>query len=196
MPLAAYVGVSRFHLFGHHSGASIATEMAVMYPDKVLTLTLSSPATMERAAQMKFEKEQLTAYNKPIREGTHWNKSWDFINMHYTWTLDQLQGLTLDATRAWQGRIQIYTCVFTQPIIELLSQVKCPVLGMGSTEGVLYEYMDNIKKAVSTVKWINEKVLIIVQKLDATLVIVQGGDFEVMRDVEGVFNAWSKFITQ
>lgn len=148
MPLSEHVGISQFHLFGHHSGASIATEMAVLYPDKVLTLCLSSPATMPREAQIKLEKEQLTAYNKPTRDGTHWNKSWDFINANYTWTLDQLQGLTLDATRAWQGRIQIYTCVFTQPMIELLSQVQCTVLGLGSTEGVLFEYMDNIKKAV------------------------------------------------
>jgi pimeloyl-ACP methyl ester carboxylesterase len=44
MLLPDHVGISRFHVFGHHSGASIATEMAVLHPDKVLSLCISSPA--------------------------------------------------------------------------------------------------------------------------------------------------------
>lgn len=67
---------------------------------------------MPREDQIIFEKEQLIAYNKPTLDGTHWNKSWDFIRDHNEFSLDELQGLALDATMAWRGRLQIYTSVW------------------------------------------------------------------------------------
>jgi pimeloyl-ACP methyl ester carboxylesterase len=150
MILIKQLGISKFHVLGHHSGASIATEMAVLHPDQVLSLCISSPALLTPEEQEGFRKTELTPYNKPTRDGTHWSKSWDFINSENPWDLDQLQDLTLDATRAWQGRIQIYTCVFSQPLIEVLAQVKCQVLALSSIRGVLYKYMPKVKEAVKS----------------------------------------------
>lgn len=69
-----------------------------------------------------------------------------------SWELDQLQALTLDVTRAWQGTVQIYSYVFKQPMTELLGDVKCSVLAPSSIDGVLNKYIDIVKIAVSHIK--------------------------------------------
>lgn len=150
MLLIKQIGISKYHVLGHHSGASIAIEMAVSYADQVLSLCISSPALLNSEEQAGFAATELTHYNKPTRDGTHWNKSWDFINSENPWELNELQDLTLDATRAWVGRVQIYTCVFSQPILELLGQVKCPILALSSLRGVLYKFMPKVKELVRT----------------------------------------------
>jgi len=148
MLLTKHAGISTFHVFGHHSGASIAIEMAVLHPEQVLSLCISSPALLTSEEQKKFIDTGLTHYNEPIRDGTHWNKCWNFINSQNDWDLDQLQDLTFDATRAWRGQVQIDTCIFSQPTIELLGHVKCKVLALSSVGGVSYKYMPRVKRAV------------------------------------------------
>ena len=148
--LVKHAGLSKFHVLGHHSGASIATEMAVLYPDRVLSLCLIGPALLTHEEQRAIAPQELVMYNRPLADGSHLKKSWDYVNSQGGWDVVQLHGQALDTIRAYEGRNQVYTCVFSQPMIELLVKVACPVLGLSSETDVLHAYMSRVEEAVSS----------------------------------------------
>jgi pimeloyl-ACP methyl ester carboxylesterase len=147
-------GLSKFHVLGHHSGASIATELAAVHGDKVLSLTIVGPALLtpeEQVAHLKEENltESSVPFNKPVADGSHLLKTWDILLTNGEWDPEVLHGQTLDALRAWKGRLQIYTNVFSQPALEVLGQVKCPVLGICAPDDSLFPKFGRLKEIVS-----------------------------------------------
>lgn len=160
MLLVKHAGLSKFHVLGHHSGASIATEMAVLHPDKVLSICLIGPALLSHEEQRAIAPQELIMYNKPVTDGSHLKKSWDYVNSQGGWDVVQLHSQALDTIRAYEGRIQVYTCVFSQPMIDLLGKVRCPVLGLSSESDVLYAYMSRVQEAVSSPRSRFQRVLI------------------------------------
>lgn len=89
-------------------------------------------------------------FNAPVPDGSHLLKTWERVDSQGTqWELTELHGQVLDAIRSYEGRIQIYTCVFSHPAIELLGKVTCPVLGLCSEQDMLYSYLPRVKEAVS-----------------------------------------------
>ncbi|KAH9216438.1 Alpha/Beta hydrolase protein [Leptodontidium sp. 2 PMI_412] len=136
-------GLPKFHVLGHHSGASIATELAALHGDQVLSLTIVGPALLTSEEQVTHLKEaNLTEssvpFNKPVADVSHLLKTWDQLHTNGEWDPGVLHGQTLDALRAWKGRLQIYTNLFAQPALKVLSQVKCPVLGMCAPDDSLF----------------------------------------------------------
>ncbi|KAE9372863.1 alpha/beta-hydrolase [Stipitochalara longipes BDJ] len=124
MLLAKHAGFTKWHAFGHHSGASMATEMAAVYPENILSLTIVGPVSH-------------------------------------------------DARRANLAQP-------SQPMMKLLGEVECPVLGMSSEKDILYEFFPRVKEI----------------KPDATTVIVTGGDWEVMKDAEGCCKNLVEFLSK
>ncbi|KAE9365503.1 hypothetical protein N431DRAFT_447154 [Stipitochalara longipes BDJ] len=108
MTLIKQLGIPKFHVLGHHSGARIAVELAVLHLDQVLTLSVVGLAAMTPQEQKKFADTEIVMFNKPVADGSHFLKVWDYldvigldvVNKHYQ---------TLDNARAYEGRIQIYT---------------------------------------------------------------------------------------
>jgi len=148
MTLIKQFGIPKFHVVGHHSGASIATEMAVLHPEQVLSLSVVGLAAMTPAEQKKFVDTEIVMFNKPVKDGSHFLKVWDYLDVIGLDVVDK-HYQTLDNARAYEGRIQVYTCVFSQPVIELTKKVSVPFLVMCSKEDVLFPYMETIKEAVS-----------------------------------------------
>lgn len=149
MLLIADRNIPKFHVFGHHSGASIAIEMAVLHPDRVLTLSVCGAALMTPEEQKEIAAKEIVMYNKPVADGSHLMKVWKYLEPQGDWDVVDMHTQALDAYRAYEGRIQVYTCVFSQPVLELLKQVKCPLLGMSSEGDMLYPYLPRAKELVS-----------------------------------------------
>lgn len=59
MVLMTHLGISKFHVFGHHSGASIALEMTVLHPDQVLSLSVCGAAFMNAEEQKEFTDKEM-----------------------------------------------------------------------------------------------------------------------------------------
>jgi pimeloyl-ACP methyl ester carboxylesterase len=71
MLLAKHAGVTKWHAFGHHSGASMATEMAAVYPENILSLTIVGPVLMMREEQISHSEGLLEYNTKPVMDGSH-----------------------------------------------------------------------------------------------------------------------------
>jgi pimeloyl-ACP methyl ester carboxylesterase len=142
-------GLPKFHVVGHHSGSSIATELAATYGEQVLSLTAIGPALLTKEEQHAYLSQEVVPYNKPVMDGSHWQKVWNLLLTNGTWEVKDLHEQTLDAVRAWAGRIQIYTCVFTQNALEVFGAVKVPVLALCAPDDSLYSKLPRVKEIVS-----------------------------------------------
>jgi pimeloyl-ACP methyl ester carboxylesterase len=142
-------GLSRFHILGHHTGASISTELAAVYGDQVLTLTVIGAVLLNTEEQQAYLAAEVHPYNKPVMDGSHLTKVWDQLLTNGEWNVKDLHEQTLDTVSAWEGRMQAYTCVFNQPAMEILGQVKVPVLALCAPDDSLYPKFYRVKEIVS-----------------------------------------------
>jgi pimeloyl-ACP methyl ester carboxylesterase len=154
MLLAKHAGLAKFHAFGHHSGASMATEMAAVYPSSIVSLTIVGPVLMTREEQITHSEGLLEYDTRPVIDGSHWMKVWNILLMQKQgeWDVLKMNGEALDWVRAWEGKVQCYTNGFSWPMMKLLREVKCPMLGMSSEKDILFEFFPRLKEIISSVK--------------------------------------------
>jgi pimeloyl-ACP methyl ester carboxylesterase len=113
MKLFQSLGFSNFHIMGHHSGASLATEIAATYPSSVLTLCLICTVIMTRAEQIEVNSTANVAFNEPVPDGSHLIKTWDYLGKSgLGGDLAYKQLELIDQIRAWHGKTQIYILCF------------------------------------------------------------------------------------
>jgi pimeloyl-ACP methyl ester carboxylesterase len=144
------LGLSKFHLLGHHSGAGLATEIAALYPSNVLTLCLVGAAIMKREEQIALNTLINVPLNDPVASGAHLQKTWDYLASHGVGEdLEFKQGEVIDHIRAWKGRNQVYACVFNQDMWGFFERVSCETMVMCARDDVLWPYVKHVKEIVS-----------------------------------------------
>ncbi|RDW58428.1 hypothetical protein BP5796_12358 [Coleophoma crateriformis] len=178
MLLTKHANITKFHVMGHHTGASIGAEMAVLYPDRVLSLTVSGPAMLTEEEQIGSREEELVCFNYPVADGSHVKKTWDFC-----WGLcggepADMHPHILDVMRAYQGRIQAYSCVFHHDLIKTMGEVKCPVLNLTADEDMLSPFSGRVKEKLPNA---------VVEKIG-------GGNWEPYHDVDNFAKSMLRFI--
>ena len=68
-----HLGLTGADLVGHHTGALVATEVALAYPDRVRRLILNGPMPLEEAERAGFlrDVEEREKGFRPVPDGTH-----------------------------------------------------------------------------------------------------------------------------
>lgn len=122
------MGAGTFHLFGHHTGASLAIEIAVRSSARVRSLMLAGPVFMTAEERDAF----IAGYQEPItpqRDGSHLMENWGYAGQHNP-DCDPtiMQDAVADLLRAWRGRPQAYMAVAHHDTAGRASGVTCPVL--------------------------------------------------------------------
>ncbi|CZR63459.1 uncharacterized protein PAC_13356 [Phialocephala subalpina] len=167
--LAKEKGLSKRNLVGHHTGASLGTEWAALYPSQILSPTISGPALCTTTEQEAFKKNDLVMFNKPVVGGSHFTKTWEYSYKKGKWDKpEDLHPYCLKVMRACKGRSRAYNCVFSHDMIGSMELVKCPMLDLTSEEGMLRSYALRMKDI----------------KTDYVVGKVGGGDWEPLKDVE------------
>ncbi|KAI1850374.1 hypothetical protein JX265_002272 [Neoarthrinium moseri] len=168
-----------FHIIGHHSGASLATEMAAVYPDKVKSICLVGASIMSAEERAKMKEQYFAPFNKPVPDGSHLLKTWDYLRgMGVGDDLDLFQREAIDHIRAWKGRNQIYGAIWGQDKETYFKMVKCPIVVMCARDDVLWAHAENAKK----------------HRSDVPLIEVKGANFSLDRDAEGIITHWTQLI--
>ncbi|TVY46891.1 hypothetical protein LOCC1_G002201 [Lachnellula occidentalis] len=168
-----------FHLMGHHSGACLSLEMAVLYLAVVQSIALIGPVllTAEERAQMKAQYYK--PFNQPVPDGSHLAKTWKYLGeMGCSDDLDIKHQEVLDHARAWKGRTQIYGAVWQQDGIALFMQVKCPILALCAKDDVLWPYFYKVEEL----------------RPEVMAETVSGGNFEPDRDAVGIAKIYTAFL--
>ncbi|KAI0483346.1 Alpha/Beta hydrolase protein [Xylariaceae sp. FL0804] len=183
------------HVFGHHSGGVIGLELAAganaashshsHHPAFVVrSLCLEGPAVLD-AEQRAAMGAQMKAFNRPVRDGSHWRATWEYLQRHGGIPgaeVDLLQQETLDHARAWRGRMQIYACVFgaDHDGPALLARVACPVLALCARDDVLWAHFGAVSAA----------------RPDARTGEVRGANFGPSRDPDGIAGFLTPFLEE
>lgn len=128
-------------VLGHHTGASIATEMALAQPDRVSRLILNGPPVLSEAERRQWQQavdERPHPELKP--DGSHFIEQWE-KRLHFTpgWTsLEAMHIGVLQMFIAGETEWYGHRAAFAHDLSEALQRVKQPTLILTNTGDDIY----------------------------------------------------------
>ncbi|PVH96038.1 alpha/beta-hydrolase [Periconia macrospinosa] len=179
------------HVLGHHSGAALAQQLAVLGPDIVKSVCLVGPTVVSKQERIVMREKFMVPFNTPEASGAHLMKTWEYLAKMGVVSgstvsctgkdLERWHRELLDHVRAWKGRLQIYGAVWNCDSEELFRGIECPVLAVCARDDVLWEHMAHLQEHSKN-------------KSKVELGEVKGANFSVERDVEGLIALWAPFL--
>ena len=140
-PLLDHFGLQTANLLGHHTGALIMTEAALLYPERVDKLVLNGPLPLSDDERTYFR--EMMAVEKtwaPKWDGSHLAERWSFrFNAMPEWTdlaafdTHFVHGL-LAGDRVWYA----HDAVFDYKHEDAIAKLQCPSLILANTGDAIY----------------------------------------------------------
>lgn len=172
------LGVRRFHVFGQHTGANIAGELAVRHPARVASVGMLGPVPMSAAERREFRK-LLSTPIAPRPDGSHMLENWGYATQYNPGCDPVIQhDEVVSMLRAWRARPQAYRAVSFNDSLAVLRKVRAPVLLMSSPGDYFFERF----------------VEVCAVRPEAAVATVGGDNFQALLDPDGVARALEKFI--
>jgi pimeloyl-ACP methyl ester carboxylesterase len=132
------LGLPAVHLFGHHTGACLAIEIAVRYPALARSLAMIGPVTITRDEAGFFK----TLYPKDFQiraDGSHLARMWEYVaSIGGNSSVELHHREFTDTARAWAGHLKVYSVIWDQDFTALYAAVRCPLAIMCSPNDVLW----------------------------------------------------------
>lgn len=146
------LAIDRFHLFAHHTGTHIATEIAAAEPQRATSLIVNGAmfiSAEERAGFRAAVKDP-----DPIdADGAHLSACWALVKSFFPRYVPELVHTELvGAMRSMSGRKQAFDMLFKQDYPAVLARVRCPVLAMAAVDDPLRAFLDRIPAALPHVR--------------------------------------------
>ncbi len=146
------LGISSFHIYAHHTGTHIATEIAVYWKNRVQSLMLNGVAYLTEKERLELAKKILPATRTD--EGGRYLIETRNINKSLFPSFDQnLVHLEfIGALSAMDGRDQAFRAIWDQEFTNVHRQVECPVFAMSAANDFFAGYLDRIKKNIPSAR--------------------------------------------
>ena len=153
------LGLGQIDVYGHHSGAQVACEMAIANPRRIRRLALNGLALFSREERAEFAARYAPPI-APVADGSHLFRIWDFAaNLtryfpHYrqddahriepatTLPPEALTRIVVDILRAWPTCHRLYEAAFAHDLSARLSLVDVPSLVVAVDGDPLVRYAD------------------------------------------------------
>lgn len=170
-----------FHLVGHHTGASIAVEMAHEQPDRIASLTLVGPPYVQGAdREARLENLNEDKLEPPIQpDGSHLVDHWQLFDDEGEDLHDQHQ-LTVDSLFARGSWIRTYRAIWQQDFPERFAELSLPRMIMASPTDALWDNFVEAREAHPAVRAVE----------------LEGGNYEPEFDVDRFTDALTDFIAE
>jgi pimeloyl-ACP methyl ester carboxylesterase len=172
------VGVSRAHIVGHHTGACIGVEMAARYPELAQSLTLIGPVPLTSEERVEFSKHFGAPFTPGV-SGAYLLDNWEYLrNLGATADPMLMHREMADQLRAWWGRVQSYSAVWTQDFPAFYQAVRCPLLIGAAPDDVLHPFLERAK----------------MMRPDAEVLELSGANFEPDLDADRFAGGLAEFL--
>ena len=146
------LGISSFHIYAHHTGTHIATEIAVYWKNRVQSLMLNGVAYLTEKERLEFAKKILPA-TRPDEDGRYLMETWKVIKSLFpSFDRDLVHLEFIGALRAMDGRDQAFRAIWDQEFTKVLRQVECPVFAMSAANDFFAGYLDRIKENIPSAR--------------------------------------------
>lgn len=156
------LGLGKVHLFGHHTGASLAIEIATSDPGRVASLMMIGPVVLTAEERQAFGG----VYPQPFElkaDGSHLNTMWEYVaSIGGDSDLDLHHREMVDTARAWNGHIKVYSKIWDQDFSALYEKITVPMLIMCAQKDILWPMFERAKE----------------MRPDATAVEIPGSNFQ------------------
>ena len=135
------LGVVRCYVFGHHTGASIAAELAVQQPPLVGALAMSGPPLL--TPEMRDRLPALASTIAATEDGEHLANMWQRIRDKDDGApLEIIERETINGLQLGDRYSDAYSAVIEHDIAATMAQLECPALVFAGTEDSLYSQLD------------------------------------------------------
>jgi pimeloyl-ACP methyl ester carboxylesterase len=153
------LGIEDCWVFGHHTGANIAVELAHRLPNTINGLALMGLTYFSAAERAQFKPLFAEEYT-PSADGSYLESNWQWVKQLAVTEAGNavLHQEFLDTTRAYQGRVQAFSAVWDQDLPARLQALDLPLLLMCAEDEMLYQYLQRAAEALpaATVATIKE----------------------------------------
>lgn len=128
------LGVERFAVVGHHTGAVIATEIAAAWPQRVEAAVLSASARVDAAFRARHAKPSRIDNVARMADGSHLTALWRIRQPWYPQgDIDLLERFVIDAVKAGPRAAEGHAVVARYVMETRLPLIRCPVLVIAPT---------------------------------------------------------------
>ena len=158
------LGVDKFDLYGHHTGAKIAVEIAIAHPGRVGKMILDGSSVRSAA-----DADVLVSGIKPIEiddDGTHLLRAWHMVRdsyLFFPWwkhTADARRDLGLPDTETLHEEVVdmiagirtyhlVYGTAFRHALAERLPHLTVPTLVAAAESDQLYGELDDVAALIT-----------------------------------------------
>lgn len=129
------LGLARFAVLGHHTGAVIAMEMAAQAPQRVSALVLSSCPYVDAARRERHGQHAVVDAVQPRADGGHLLDLWRGRQRFYpAGDVALLERFVADALRAGSSAAQGHTAVNRYRMEDRIGLLRCPTLLIGAPD--------------------------------------------------------------
>lgn len=139
------LGVGAFHVFGHHTGANLAIEIAARWPDRVRSAMLLGPAFTDADERAAFA-EAFAEPIRPRRDGSHLLENWRYAADHNpSCDAELIHGEVTAMLRAWRARPQAYGAVARHDAASVARTLRLPALLLTAPGDYFHDAVDRAR---------------------------------------------------
>lgn len=174
------LGVRRYHILSHHTGACIAAEMIARQPAEIASVAMIGPVPLTPKERAEFSKHYSTPFS-PDADGDYLRTTWGYLTglgAHADLALHHRE--VVDTLRAYQGRFMAYTNVWRQDFSTPFLAITVPLLLMCAEDDVLWPFFQRARTMMPS----------------ADAVVLHGANFEPDLDPDGVVHAYRQFLAK
>ncbi|MDO8491050.1 MAG: alpha/beta hydrolase, partial [Dehalococcoidia bacterium] len=137
------LGLTRVSVFGHHTGASIAVELAAAHPGLVDKLVISGCPSYSPEALAKRLKSPSFVPMKPAEDGSHVMKVWqDYSAVFRHPSPEDMQLVFESYMIAGTGAEDAHAAVFSYDVAKRLPLISCPTLLISGTKDFFLDRLE------------------------------------------------------
>jgi pimeloyl-ACP methyl ester carboxylesterase len=142
------LGIKKASIVGHHTGAKVAADMTIEWPDRVDKLILSALGYWEATANIeKNEPDNFTTRVEIKPDGSHLMEWWRRAGM-WNDPLDIVEASVLEYIKAGPRGEEIHWTARAYDTQGRLSLIKRPTLVLSGAAGLFHSAADNVRKLV------------------------------------------------
>ena len=146
------LNLDRVHVFAHHTGTHFASEMAVLAPERITSLTLNGIAYLTAEEREQF-RELVGHSVMPNADGSYIEPSWTIVSSLFPAFDPKLTHLEfLSALRALEGRDQAHGAIWDQDYPSVFKKLTCPILALCAEDDSLRPFFERVIEARPDIK--------------------------------------------
>jgi pimeloyl-ACP methyl ester carboxylesterase len=161
------LGIDKADILGHHTGAIVATEVALQFPERINRIILNGPLPIT-GEEREFFKQHLAQEKEwaPREDGSHLSEQWKFrIAAQPGWSdLDAIHRHVVAGAAAWPNAWYAHDAVMAYDHGEAMAKITHPCLVFSNTGDSIHAVAERSKEMRPDFDWLE----------------IEGGTFDII----------------